>query len=129
MKLGDHIMINRGGYMHHGIYVGDSKVVHFKGDADKKLIGVEQPIIIMESVYDFGAPDRTRVVEYDEDIKLLSVKETVSRALHKIGSTDYHLMFNNCEHFAIWCKTGRHESTQVDETLDWLADVVCQALA
>ncbi len=26
----------------------------------------------------------------------------------------YDLVFNNCEHFAIWCKTGVHESRQVD---------------
>ena len=26
----------------------------------------------------------------------------------------YNLLFNNCEHFAIWCKTGVHESKQVD---------------
>ncbi len=29
----------------------------------------------------------------------------------------YNLVFNNCEHFAIWCKTGVHESRQVDKIL------------
>ena len=29
----------------------------------------------------------------------------------------YNLVFNNCEHFAIWCKTGVHESKQVDAVI------------
>lgn len=29
----------------------------------------------------------------------------------------YNLVFNNCEHFAVWCKTGVHESRQVDRIL------------
>jgi hypothetical protein len=51
---------------------------------------------------------------------LYSPRETVKRAKSRTGSTDYNLVFNNCEHFALWCKTGRHESSQVKH--------VCQRL-
>ena len=27
------------------------------------------------------------------------------------------MLFNNCEHFAHWCKTGRHRSAQVEDLL------------
>lgn len=45
--------------------------------------------------------------------KIYSPQETVARARSKIGTKGYHLMFSNCEHFAIWCKTGIFESTQM----------------
>lgn len=39
--------------------------------------------------------------------------ETVQRARSKIGKGGYNLFTHNCEHFAIWCKTGFNESTQL----------------
>ena len=35
-----------------------------------------------------------------------------------LGEQNYNLLFNNCEHFATWCKTGRHRSGQVDSVID-----------
>ena len=52
-----------------------------------------------------------------EDYHLYSSEETVKRAESKLGETKYNLAFNNCEHFAIWCKTGVHESKQVEKIL------------
>ena len=40
-------------------------------------------------------------------------RETVQRARSKIGKGGYNLFTHNCEHFAIWCKTGQLESTQL----------------
>ncbi|MEO1391251.1 MAG: lecithin retinol acyltransferase family protein, partial [Cyanobacteria bacterium J06634_6] len=37
----------------------------------------------------------------------------VKRAKTRLGEKDYNLFFNNCEHFANWCKTGRNESRQL----------------
>ena len=49
---------------------------------------------------------------------LYSPKETVERARSRIGEANYDLATNNCEHFAIWCKTGISESHQVNNVLD-----------
>jgi len=35
----------------------------------------------------------------------------------RLGEQNYNLLFNNCEHFAHWCKTGRHRSAQVESLL------------
>lgn len=35
-----------------------------------------------------------------------------------INGHTYNLLLNNCEHFAIWCKTGVHESRQVEKVLN-----------
>ena len=48
---------------------------------------------------------------------LYSPEETVQRAKSKIGERRYNLVFNNCEHFAVWCKTGLSESRQINELI------------
>ncbi len=48
---------------------------------------------------------------------LYSPEETVQRARSKIGERQYNLLFNNCEHFAVWCKTGLSESRQINELI------------
>lgn len=55
--------------------------------------------------------------------KLYSPQETVSRAREYIGHRQYDLFLNNCEHFAIWCKTGIAKSEQIDKFLDAILDV------
>ena len=42
----------------------------------------------------------------------------VDRATQRIGEDCFDLFDNNCEHFAVWCKTGQHHSTQVDAVVD-----------
>lgn len=51
---------------------------------------------------------------------LYSPEETVKRARSRLGENKYNLALNNCEHFAIWCKTNISESHQVNEVLDLL---------
>ncbi len=48
---------------------------------------------------------------------LYTPEETVQRARSKIGERQYNLVFNNCEHFAVWCKTGLSESRQINELI------------
>jgi hypothetical protein len=51
---------------------------------------------------------------------------TLRRAMGRLGEQNYNLLFNNCEHFAHWCKTGRHRSGQVE---NWLHTGSLGALA
>ena len=43
--------------------------------------------------------------------------ETVRLALEYAGKTGYDLFFNNCEHFATYCKTGIEHSEQMESLL------------
>ena len=45
-------------------------------------------------------------------------EETVKRARSRIGERSFNLGFNNCEYFAVWCKTGVSQSYQVNLVLD-----------
>ncbi|MBL5885580.1 lecithin retinol acyltransferase family protein [Lelliottia amnigena] len=38
--------------------------------------------------------------------------EVIHRANSRIGEKNYHLVVNNCEHFAVWCKTNVRDSEQ-----------------
>ena len=48
-----------------------------------------------------------------ERIHLYTPEETIRRAKERIGENGYNLIANNCEHFALWCKTGVSMSFQV----------------
>ena len=41
----------------------------------------------------------------------------LARAESRLGEGEYDLVFNNCEHFANWCRTGRSYSDQSDRML------------
>lgn len=49
-----------------------------------------------------------------EGYHLYSPEETIQRARSRLGEHAYDLALNNCEHFALWCKTGVHRSHQVE---------------
>lgn len=62
-----------------------------------------------------------------ETITIYSPEETVKRAESQLGKGEeredkYNIIFNNCEHFAVWCKTGVHESSQVQRFIEALGD-------
>lgn len=66
--------------------------------------------------------DRTNAAAHLADVlqrsygyHLYTPEQTVARARSRIGESHYNLVTNNCEHFVIWCKTGVHESMQVNE--------------
>jgi hypothetical protein len=118
LKKGDVIFARRLVYRHYGIYAGKNKVVHYarKENRIRPKITVEET-----SLADFSRGDPVYVIRFQEKTDFLySPRETVKRAKSRIGKTDYNLVFNNCEHFAYWCKTGRHESSQVQDVCEKL---------
>lgn len=58
---------------------------------------------------------------------LYTPAETIARARSRLGEENYSLPFNNCEHFAVWCKTGVHESHQVNRWMTLLGRWVASA--
>ena len=61
--------------------------------------------------------DLARSLQQSYGYHLYSPEETVARARSRLGETSYNFFTNNCEHFAIWCKTGVSESLQVNGML------------
>ena len=107
MAAADHLQVPRqhGLFLHHGIDLGDGTVAHY-------LEGRE---ILRSSLDDFSQGQPVSVVPHTE---CSPQGVTLRRAMSRIGEQNYNLLFNNCEHFANWCKTGRHHSAQVNSVID-----------
>jgi hypothetical protein len=105
MAAADHLQVPRqhGLFNHHGIDLGDGTVAHY----------LEGRAILLS------------VVTYNPD-DCSTPRVTLRRAMSRLGEQNYNLLFNNCEHFAHWCKTGRHRSEQVE---NWLHTGSLGALA
>ncbi|MEC9093003.1 MAG: lecithin retinol acyltransferase family protein [Planctomycetota bacterium] len=110
----DHLFIDCGGYSHHGIYLGNHRVIHFESTLRRKLpafCNKNPPRIQEVTIDDFAANQTIHVRHYT--LPVFSPATTIALAQSQVGKTGYSLLQDNCEHFAVWCKTGRRQSTQV----------------
>lgn len=112
--LGDHLRSPRGTYWHHGIYVGSGRVVHFAGDTAKDARSASARIGTLDQFSD-GRP--IHVVSYPAPT--LPPEEVVANAFKMLGQGGYSLMNRNCEHLAVWAKTGNWVSHQVETAKTW----------
>ena len=119
MARGDHIYVNCMGYSHHGIDLGDGNVIHFDFHPwqalSRKLAKQRDPKIREVTKEKFAQGRPTIVRRYHE---CDDVEAVIERAKSRVGDSGYHLFENNCEHFAVWCKTGKATSTQVDDFVE-----------
>lgn len=108
MGYGDHIYVHRFPlpYSHHGIDCGGGVVVHYNGEP-LRMNAAKIEITTMKKFLDGGT---LQVRTYDTSF---SPDETVYLARSRVGEQKYQLLFNNCEHFAAWCKTGLGHSEQI----------------
>ena len=104
---GDHIFVRRAGYTHHGVEVDGALVVHFTGTPGSK----RGAAIRQEPLEVFRGGGVVQVRRYE---RRLDPDVVVERAESKLGQSGYNLYANNCEHFARWCVTGDHRSSQVN---------------
>lgn len=90
-------------YEHHGIDCGDNTVIHYSklGEAS-----------VARTTKDTFARGRRVYTKEQPTAYIPSV--VVDRAESRLGERQYDLFFNNCEHFATWCKTGRSECEQLN---------------
>ena len=109
--IGSHIVTPRRGYLHHGIYVGEGKVVHYAGLCRGIHAGPVEEVTL--SRFARGRP--VRIVS--DGVPNFDPQETVRRARSRLGEDRYHLLTNNCEHFCEWCLRGTPRSRQVEELL------------
>ena len=108
MPAAAHLQVPRqhGLFLHHGIDLGDGSVAHY-------LEGRE---ILRSPLAEFSRGEPVCEVPYPA-ASCSPVGVTLRRAMGRLGEQNYNLLFNNCEHFAHWCKTGRHRSAQVESWL------------
>ncbi|MBW2202142.1 MAG: lecithin retinol acyltransferase family protein [Deltaproteobacteria bacterium] len=108
LNSGDHIFVRRNGllYSHHGIYAGEGTVIHFKGAEKEK----KDPVVRKTDIENFLNGGKLRRRYYK---RRLPRAETLKIAGEHLTKSGYSLAFNNCEHFATYCATGKKKSVQV----------------
>ena len=113
LQAGDVIFIDRLLYRHYGVYAGKGRVIHYIGELGHfgGSIGIRET-----SLEEFANGKEFTVVKF-KGTNQYSGQETVRRARSRIGEESYNLLFNNCEHFALWCKTGESKSKQVEQAV------------
>lgn len=125
MAKGDQIFVMRalfnlkGVYEHHGIDCGDGTVIHYRKPSET----VERTSI---ATFTQGNP----IQKQEYPLQFTFIPEmVVKRAQSRLGEQKYNLLFNNCEHFARWCKTGISQSVQVTEFIPAVVRLNPQELA
>jgi len=108
LSPGDHIYVRRKAvlYTHHGIYAGRGKVFHFKGEMKEK----KEPIVKITTLGDFLKGGKLRRRDYK---KRFPHSESLRIAKGHLSNNGFSLAFNNCEHFASYCVTGKKRRKEV----------------
>lgn len=96
-------------YYHYGIYIGDNKVIHYSSNGGS-IQSAEICVGDMDTSFPKG---KYFVLDFSGNAKY-SAEDIIKRAQSRLGEKSYDLINNNCEHFAVWCKTNNAESYQID---------------
>jgi Lecithin retinol acyltransferase len=106
--LGTHLTSPRRGYVHHGIYAGQGRVIHYAG---------------FHRAFRRGPVEETSLEQFSRGRAVQATAasaaqfggaEAVARARTRLGENRYRVWTNNCEHFVYWCLSGSSRSTQVE---------------
>lgn len=123
LRRGDHIRAGRPGAPHHdGIYLGNGHVIHLTGIPGGGKADARVRIDTL-AVFAAGRPVIVRPYAGHHDPEAI-----IARAMSKLGDGNYHLVFNNCQHFARWCATGDHLSEQVSSAAATTGTIAAPAL-
>ncbi len=90
-------------YEHHGIDFGDGTIVHYSKVGEATITRTSREAFAQGGAIYVKSPDTTFIADV-----------VIDRAESRLGEQQYDLFFNNCEHFADWCKTGLGSCSQLD---------------
>lgn len=114
IPLGSHLFSCRRLYWHHGIYVGNQKVVHYSGlrHGIRDLLKGNKGCPVEEVSLTEFANGNGYSIKLHPNPKH-NGEQVAARARSKVGENHYCVFANNCEHFCEWCINGDHHSEQV----------------
>ena len=111
------IRVQAGSIHHYGVYVTSDEVIQF-GLAPNRRAGQRDADVrvLATPLADFrnGEICETAVFDPEETAAHPTPAEAVATARSRLGEGNYHIIYNNCEHFVYECVTGKHYSEQVE---------------
>jgi hypothetical protein len=108
LQIGAHLASPRKGYVHHGIYAGNGRVIHYAGFARALRRGPVEEVPLER--FTRGRAFQVRVHATPQ----FDGSAAVERARTRLGEDRYRFWSNNCEHFVEWCIAGTSRSPQVE---------------
>ena len=132
IRRGDHICFPRLAYWHHAIVEtfdksnGVVNVIEYSNSAEQFIQDNSSPpknpglAVVVRRKFKL---EKEPVYVIDHD-RCDDPEAVVSRAKSKLGERKYNPVTNNCEHFALWSKTGISSSEQVNNVKDTLTGVL-----
>lgn len=103
-------------YYHHGVHIGDNKVVHLSGENKTN----SKPRKCDKDEFLCGE-NKLYQVKYHDSVKVLPAQETIRRANKAVEESarwrPYNAISNNCESFATSLKTGESKSVQANNVV------------
>ncbi|XP_013790373.1 retinoic acid receptor responder protein 3-like [Limulus polyphemus] len=133
LQTGDLIEFERGFYKHWAVYAGNKKVYHraYPEDGNSFCMFIQSHSalkdvyrygeIVLEDLQSVWADSEARINNsMDSKHKPSDWKTVLERAENKMNESQprkdtYNVIFNNCEHFASYCRYGIGFSKQVDD--------------
>ena len=106
-RLASHLISPRTLYTHHGIYVGNGRVIHYAGLAQGMRRGPVEDVSLERFAGGHG-------VRIRREPRRFCRREVVQRARSRLGERRYRILTNNCEHFCAWAVRGEFRSGQVE---------------
>ena len=95
LYAGDHVYVQRPGFTHHGILTNDGTVIEY-----------DESEVIEIPLSDFARNVQPRKRSGLDSPSEFSSDQIVDRAKSRLDECNYDALFNNCEHFARWCRCG-----------------------
>ena len=117
LKEGDHIRVKRPHYYHHGIYVGDSNVIHYCSETGDSIDHPELVYVRETSIDFFSSGEIVEVASLNLFELLYSRKreERIKIAKSMLGEGNYNFLHNNCETLANKCCYKKVLSSQIED--------------
>lgn len=100
---------------HHGIDCGNDTVIHYQNNYKQGKDGIIRWVPMTE----FAKNKKIYIEKYDKCDPPIVV---IMRAKQRLGEKSYNIFYNNCEHFARYCKTGKPISPQVEKAKEVIGD-------
>ncbi len=112
------IRVKVGPLYHYGIYVSDDEIIQFGPNPSLRMgIPDSQLSVCTTDIDTFLCGQFLEVAVAADRVerkKMRKPRQVVEQARKRIGEKGYHILRNNCEHFANECLTGEKYSSQTD---------------
>ena len=112
---GDMVRVQIGSIFHYGVYAGDDRIIAFGLPPVPQYADAPDRFLVVETDMDMfctGRIPEIAILDRAERKKRIPPDRTVRFAKERLGADGYHLIRNNCEHFAYECVFGEKKSEQ-----------------